>query len=840
MTDQGGAQAVTCPGCGRQLRARSLVPGKSYKCPACGGIIRVPQSTGKIEALSPSPDSDVTLDLGARAAPAAGKPASGEISVEGMETKPKFLGRYHILSEIARGGMGVVYKARDPKLNRVVALKVLLAGEGASRESIARFVREARSAAGLKHPGIVQVHDFGEVEGQHFFTMDYVDGRPLDDLIKSGELSTDAALEIILVVARSLQFAHEKGIIHRDLKPPNILITRDGAPVLTDFGLAKDIGDTSLSITGTIFGTPAYMSPEQAQGHSAQIDGRSDVYSLGSVLYELLTGAQPFGGETIYDVITQVVTMDPPPPAEINRHLDPDLSTICLKALEKDAARRYQSIGEMADDIQAYLSGDAISARPLSAFEKLGRALRRRAKSIVWALAGAAAAAALVFGLWYLLARDRLAEVAENLASPRVELRLSSAENLVAEISAGKFEGGELERAENLIIDKLADKDNRLRRLALKFLAERELDRAGERVVRMINSEPDLEVRMAALRCRFANTPKGLPSALLALARDRGADRDLRLEAIRTLGPVAGLSVKVPLIRLKLANSQDRAFCRAIDRALANITPRNVVLSYYHISESGEALQFAARTISKLQAKDRELQRLIDEIDGVDGPAPKPKKRKPLAYVLTRLKSKKSAQRLMAVHDLGEIGHRDCVKPLIGALRDENAQVALAAAEAAAAIGIDEHSDVVVKVVRDKKLSGGSRGAAAHLLGLAKVRSAAEAIAKSLGAEKNAAAAALMAHALARLGVRKNVEPALAVALSEGAPVLRAAAAEALGKVGARSKEAVEALLKASDDPEKPVAAAATDALTAIAGKDLGADATKWREWWKANKKGWK
>jgi HEAT repeat protein/tRNA A-37 threonylcarbamoyl transferase component Bud32/predicted RNA-binding Zn-ribbon protein involved in translation (DUF1610 family) len=847
MSDSSQAQSITCTSCGKRLRAAKLVPGKAYKCPACGGVIRVPDVTARIEVVpaapeggSPPPRSDeITMDLG---------PGGGAVDVDAIRVldssagdHPEKLGRYNIVSEIARGGMGVVYRAQDPKLGRVVALKVLLAGEGASREMIARFMREARSAAGLKHPGIVQVHDFGEASGQHYFTMDFVAGRSLDRIAATGDAPPRRALEIVLAVARALQFAHDHGIIHRDLKPANIIVTPEGEPVLTDFGLAKDIGDTGLSITGTVFGTPAYMSPEQAQGCTDQIDGRSDVYSLGVVLYELLAGEQPFTGATVYDVITEVITKDPPPPTQINSDLDADLSTICLKAMEKVPECRYATMADMADDIQAYLSGEAISARPPSAAEKTVRALRKNRKAIIFSSAGAAAAIALILGLWFAFGHNRLDTFAENMSGSSLEMRVASTRSLAAEMRAGKFKGEDLERAEKLIVDRLSDENPGLRLVALKIVAGRKLTAGGAELVRMVRSEKQLDVRLAAIRCRLPRSPAGLATALLELAADADVEREVRLAAVEALGVAAGLNTRLRLVRLKLANHRDRGFCAAVDRAMTRVAPRNAIMKLYRLSAGGSALRATSRAISGLQAKERELQRMIDEIDGNgDDPKPKPKQPQPLRIVLQRLKSAKVEERLEAVSDLGIIKHRDCVPPLLNALKDTDADVSLAAAESLASIGIDDHSDVLLRLLRNPKLAPASRGAVAHLLGLAKLRSTAAAIAGALGAEKNVPAARLMVSALGRLGVRRDVEPALVTALSEGAPQLRAGAAEALGQVGARSVKSLDALLKSLDDPEKKAAAAAAAALSGIAGKNFGAATQKWRDWWKSARPGWK
>jgi HEAT repeat protein len=297
--------------------------------------------------------------------------------------------------------------------------------------------------------------------------------------------------------------------------------------------------------------------------------------------------------------------------------------------------------------------------------------------------------------------------------------------------------------------------------------------------------------------------------------------------------------VKIPLLRLKIANHDDRALGAEVDLALAQVAPRTEVLRFYHITEAGGALQALAGAVSGMQGHDEELGRLIDEVEGGEDPRPTAKKPEPLELVLKKLADPDAAKRLEAVADLGIIGHRDCLPQLVRALRDADAEVALAAAEAAAGIGLAEPADGVLAVLRDRALPASSRGAAAHLLGLAKLRSAAPAVAAELGAEKNAQAAELMVRALGRLGVREAAEPALVAALGEGAPRVRAAAAEALGALGARSAPAVEALVRAADDPEKPAAAAAREALGSVTGKSFPS-AADWRRWWQESRANWK
>jgi hypothetical protein len=292
--------------------------------------------------------------------------------------------------------MGVVYKARQTALDRVVALKMILAGEHAGGEQRERFLAEAKAIAAVKHPGIVEVHDLGTQSGLPYFALEFCPGGSLAQKLASGPLPPVEAACLLEQLARAMQAAHEQGIIHRDLKPANVLLGEDNLPRIADFGLARQVEGGGLTKTGAVVGTPPYMAPEQAQGHR-DLDARADVYALGAILYEGLTGRPPFRAATVMDTLMQVVSQEPVPPSRLTPTTSRDLETICLKCLQKDPRRRYPSARALGDDLQRFLAGAPIEARPVGAWEKGWKWARRHpAQALLVVSTGAAAAAALI------------------------------------------------------------------------------------------------------------------------------------------------------------------------------------------------------------------------------------------------------------------------------------------------------------------------------------------------------------------------------------------------------------------------------------------------------------
>jgi eukaryotic-like serine/threonine-protein kinase len=301
-------------------------------------------------------------------------------------------GDYELLEEIGRGGQGVVYRARQKSLNRTVALKVIGLGHWATEAHLKRFRREAEAAASLDHPSIVPIYEVGERDGSCYFSMKFIEGGQLDEVIKREPMPIRRAVELIAKVARTVHYAHEHGILHRDIKPGNILVDQKGGAHLTDFGLARLV-ETESTVTRTkeVLGTPSYMAPEQAVGETRNLTSATDVYGLGAVLYQLLTGQPPFAGGTTYETIRLLLDTEPRPPRLLNRKIDRDLSTICLKCLEKEPARRYASAELLAEELDRFCRGEPILARPVGWAERSWRWCRREP-----ALAGLAAALVVV------------------------------------------------------------------------------------------------------------------------------------------------------------------------------------------------------------------------------------------------------------------------------------------------------------------------------------------------------------------------------------------------------------------------------------------------------------
>ncbi len=369
-------KVLTCRECGTAHDGTSAVAGGKFRCKGCRRVFEAPKALFAAAMVKPR------------------RPNSGSVPAK------RFLGPYEIVDEVARGGMGIVYRAVHRTLNREVALKVLTAGPGVSKDMVIRFKAESRAAARLHHRAIVPIFDVGVQGDRHYIAMEYIAGRTLDGWVRHRRPDAATVAQVLAEVADALAHAHSRGIIHRDVKPGNILIDAQDKPHITDFGLAMDVkADTRLTQSGVALGTPTYMSPEQARGDMENLDGRSDIFSLGSVCYEAIAGRPPFVGASVMDTLLRVVQDDPRRLRSRAPNVPPDLEAVCMKALEKEPAQRYDNAAAFASDLARVAKGEPVSARQPA----LWRRVRRRAKKHRAALiagAGVMSGAAVVGVAW--------------------------------------------------------------------------------------------------------------------------------------------------------------------------------------------------------------------------------------------------------------------------------------------------------------------------------------------------------------------------------------------------------------------------------------------------------
>jgi len=402
-----------CPKCGAEIPADAPDGG----CPGC-------LLESGLSLLEEAQTSNAQLRKDSRAgSPTPKAQFRGDDRVSKSARLSGEFGDYELLEEIGRGGQGVVFRARQKSLNRIVALKVISLGQWASQAHLKRFRREAEAAASLEHPGIVPIHEVGERDGSCYFSMQFIEGGQLDEVVKHAPMSIPQAAELIAKVARTVHYAHEHGILHRDIKPGNILLDTNGEPHLTDFGLARLV-ETESTVTRTleVLGTPRYMAPEQAKGDSHQgaavslgavalaeaasppknvgLTRAIDVYGLGAVLYQLLTGHPPFAGGTTYETIKLLLDTEPRPPRSLNPKIDRELSTICLKSLEKDPKRRYLSALALAEHLEHWLKHEPIQAKPSGFFTRARKWVQRKPAVAAVITLAVALTAALVWNIW--------------------------------------------------------------------------------------------------------------------------------------------------------------------------------------------------------------------------------------------------------------------------------------------------------------------------------------------------------------------------------------------------------------------------------------------------------
>jgi tRNA A-37 threonylcarbamoyl transferase component Bud32/tetratricopeptide (TPR) repeat protein len=487
------------------------------RCPHCHNPIEVVADEAEEEVLCPSCGSSFRIEP--------------DLTRSWRKDQLPTLEKFELIEAVGRGAFGTVYRARDTRLQRMVAVKIPRSGRLSTDEDAARFVKEARNAAQLRHAGIVSVHEVGHSDSFPYIVSELVEGVTLSDALTVRSFTFRDSAELVAKVADALQHAHDRGVVHRDLKPSNIMLAADDAPRVMDFGLAKrDAGEITVTVEGQVLGTPAYMSPEQASGQAHHVDGRSDVYSLGCILYELLTGELPFRGNQRM-LLHQVLHDEPRAPRSLNDRIPRDLETICLKAMAKEAGRRYQSAQAVADDLRRYLSGKPIQARPVG---RLERAWRWCGRNPVVAALTSAVALALTLGIivsaYFAIeanrrtadalaersradrkadeARSNAAEAAKASALATDEARRATVEAQkairVAQFLAGLFQSSAPFQQGGFRFTGLGRKENSD---PAKVTARELLDRGAQKTVAELQDQPDVQ---ASLMDTIGNVYLGL------------------------------------------------------------------------------------------------------------------------------------------------------------------------------------------------------------------------------------------------------------------------------------------------------------------------------------------
>jgi len=528
MSD-GSEQAPDCPDWAELAEfATGNLPAKAFdrvarhveRCPACETALATLDDLTDPFLL---PMRRAVLEDVRAEQPVPGELLAAVQSFGAAPRHPRRLGKFELLEELGVGSFGHVFRARDTELGRTVAIKLLRAGGLASREEVDRFVREARSAAQLQHPGLVAVHETGQTEeGLFYLVEEFVQGETLAARLSAGGFDFRQAADLIAAVADALDHAHRHGVIHRDVKPSNIQLDAEGRPHLMDFGLAKrDTDESPMTLDGEMLGTPAYVSPEQARGESNRVDGRTDVYSLGVILYELLTGERPFRGNRQM-LLLQVLHDEPRPPRQLNDKVPRDLETVCLKALAKAPARRYATAQELADDLRRFLRGEPIRARPVGRLERLGRWCLRNPVAAGLLLAVSLSSA---FGLW------ELSRLSEHLVRSSA-LESAAQESELLDVVNNLYSADVVERANVKGVE--ATHDYARRKGAIPLPATFTIDlgrRLGER------NESGVQVRLYSdhpFRSRSDGGPKDdFERDALARLREGPADPFYRFEDVQ-------------------------------------------------------------------------------------------------------------------------------------------------------------------------------------------------------------------------------------------------------------------------------------------------------------------
>lgn len=892
-----------CTQCHRHYTSRT--DKKATICPSCGAALRQEtphlsnaEADRTISLVSPSAahnghsDANHLTPESSHATPSdpVAEPdglatirsnPSGVTEEKRLEVTPPSsnFGKYRIEHEIARGGMGIVYKVHDPDLRRDVALKVLIAGEGATEESILRFIREARAAARLNHPNIVRIYDIGKEDGKQFFTMDFIDGPTLDDLMRKRRAKKDRAemIDILRRVALALSDAHAEGIYHRDLKPANIMIDRRHEPILMDFGLAKDAtSNTIQSMSGSICGTPAYMSPEQAGGQTHMIDHRTDIYALGVILYQLLTGLLPFEGNSVFDTITKVITEEPPAPRRVAPHaVDADMQTIILTCMEKDPAKRYQTMTALAEDLRRYLDGEPIAARPVLGLVRTWRRIRRKPLALAACIALPVIIMTSIILAMYLSGPTVLDQAVDRMRNPAISEadRASTVRYVASLYDDDKLPEGLREEAQILLRGWIAMPGQEASEEAMQSAVHRH-DTLAVQPMLLVAQQKDAignfppfspERRITALTNLVPLLPDVQPTMMPLIApgvfeicEDADELPDVRIAALNAAAGIMGekagerlmglgvnpknpipvrmaaihaaakrLSPNSPLMKnmLMLCGDTDAAIAHAAYQAVQSARSKDSILALYGFGGTAEKAMAGVADVMKMQAdRNRQLEALMDDMDGTS----RQKKEDPWKVVARKLKSSSVEERRDAAQALGLLGDARAIPDLVSGLQDADSAVRTLCVYAIADLAKGTTFDVAPVRQLLTHADVGARASAARLLGLLADAPSIDELSRLVIDDVDMNVVAAAAEAMVVMHEMTALLPLLRVCRQGDAKRVQAVEQNLRTHNVPESKLCLMAMLQHDD---AIVRTAADGTLRVMTGQDFQGDPRKWYAW---------